>query len=112
VRFERSVPFIRLAVFSHISRAECTIAARFQRFRRGDKIAGVGTTRIAQEKRSAGAWSKGGPIKTSVLRVAPIALLTPFLVVTLACERASRSPDALQRGRAQEQGSVHEPNYC
>jgi hypothetical protein len=49
-------------------------------------------------------------MKTSVLRVAPIALLTPFLVVTLACERAARSPAAPSAaGGAQEQ-SIIPPN--
>ena len=49
-------------------------------------------------------------MKTSVLRVAPIALLTPFLVATLACERAARSPAAPSAaGGAQEQ-SIIPPN--
>ena len=113
VRFERSVPsFVLLSSVTFPARS-APLRRGFNVFGAATKIASVGTTRIAQERRSAGAWSNRRPHQNVSLRVAPIALLTPFLVVTLACERASRSPDALSAGAgAQEQGGVHQPNYC
>jgi hypothetical protein len=44
------------------------------------------------------------------LRVAPIALLTPFLLVTLACERATRSPAAPSAAAGAEEQSIIPPN--